>query len=157
MSLLGLLFLTGCADNPNHGTFAIINNDTGARNADVKLAEAADSVSQSLRQLAEVERASHPQAKLPSPPDAEAIGMNQLASIEWTGPVGPLVDKIALATHYKVRALGRMPAIPILVSISAKDTQLADILRDASFQCGEKASIVVYPASKVIELRYKRV
>lgn len=120
------------------------------------MADAALEISDSLRQLAEIERATHPQARLPSPPAAEIIGMNQLASVEWTGPVGPLVDKIAKATSYKLRVLGKQPAIPILVSISAKDTPIADILRDTTFQCGDKANIVVYPASKTIELRYAK-
>ncbi|MCL5261667.1 MAG: DotD/TraH family lipoprotein, partial [Gammaproteobacteria bacterium] len=80
--------------------------------------------------------------------------MDKIASIDWSGPVGPLVKKIATASNYKLRVLGTPPAIPILVSISAKDTPLADILRDATFQCGNKANIVVYPASRTIELRY---
>lgn len=133
---------------------AIISDDVGAREAESKLAESAIAVSDSLRQLAEIEKAKNPQARLPSPPSADIIGMSQLASLEWNGPVAPLVDKIAKATNYKVRVLGKQPAVPILLSISAKDTPMADILRDATFQCGNKANIVVYPASKTIELRY---
>jgi len=160
MSTLFLLTTTGCfmtqnsTSNPKR--IVVVSNDTVVREAEVKLADAAVSVSSSLRQLAEIERATHPQAKLPSPPSAEIIHMNQLASVQWTGPVGPLVDKIAKAANYKLRVLGKQPAIPILVAIAAKDTPLADILRDATFQCGSKANIVVYPASKVIELRYAK-
>ena len=109
-----------------------------------------------MRQLAEIEQATHPQAKLPTPPAPESIGMGQIASIEWNGPVGPLVEKIAEASGYKVRTLGTPPPIPALVSISAKDTPLADILRDAGFQCGNKTNIVVYPAKKIVELRYNK-
>jgi len=159
--LVSFLFLTvGCStanvEPTNPKTIAIISNDTGAKEAENKLADAALTVSESLHQLAEIERATHPQARLPSPPAASVIGMDQLASVEWTGPVAPLVNKIAAATSYKLRILGKQPAIPILISISAKDTPLADILRDATFQCGEKANIVVYPASKTIELRYAK-
>jgi defect-in-organelle-trafficking protein DotD len=156
--LCPLLIGSGCASDyatsSSANKITIVSNDTTTQNAEVQLADAATSVSKSLQQLAEIERASHPQAKLPSPPVPEMIGMAQLASIEWTGPVGPLVEKIAAASHYKVRTLGHPPAIPILVAISAKSTPLADILRDATFQCGSKANIVVYPASKTIELRY---
>lgn len=155
-----LLIVAGCTHNydsaPPPNKIAIISNDTVAKDAETKLAESAASVSTSLQQLAEIERASHPQARLPSPPVPEMIGMAQLATIEWSGPIGPLVGKIAAASHYKVRTLGHPPAIPILVSISAKSTPLADILRDATFQCGSKANIVVYPASKTIELRYAK-
>lgn len=160
ISISSLLLVAGCSTShvgpATTKNIAIISNDTGAREAEGKLADAALEISDSLRQLAEIERATHPQARLPSPPSAEIIGMNQLASVEWTGPVGPLVDKIAKATSYKLRVLGKQPAIPILVSISAKDTPIADILRDTTFQCGDKANIVVYPASKTIELRYAK-
>lgn len=152
--LLGCL---GCGSKPQStNKISIISSDTGARNAEVKLALAADSVSQSLQQLAEIEKATHPQVKKQSPMDPQMIGMSQIASIEWFGPVEPLVRRAAKIANYKVRVLGTTPAIPVLVSISAKDTPLADILRDANFQCGSKASIVVYPASKVIELRYAK-
>jgi len=148
-----LLFLGGCSHDQK---IAVISNDSGARNAEAKLADAATSVSDSLRQLAEIEQATHPQARLPKPPVPESIGMAQITSIEWSGPVEPLIKKIAEISHYKVRILGTAPAIPVLVSISAKDTPLADILRDAGFQCGDKANVVVYPDKKTIELRYKK-
>lgn len=121
-----------------------------------QLTAAAESVSNSLKELAKIDRATHPQQKLPDPVNPEIIGMGQLGSIDWSGPVEPLVRKIAEATSYKLRVLGSSPAIPILISISAVDTTLADILRDVMFQCGNKANIVTYPASKVIELRYTK-
>lgn len=144
--------LVGCqsrssVDFPN-------GSDDDKRTAEMKLTAAAASVSRSLAELAEIERASHPSTRLLSPVDPDMIGMGQLTSIDWSGPVGPLAKKIAEASKYKLKVLGTQPSIPILISISAKDTPLADILRDANFQCGKKANIVVYPASKVIELRY---
>ena len=122
--------------------------------AQVKLAEAAASVSHSLDELAAMEKAVHPTTRLPPPPNAYSIGMSRLASVNWNGPIEPLVRKIAAATRYKVRVIGRTPAIPALVSISAQNTPIADILRDASFQVEKKADIVLYPNSRVIEIRY---
>jgi defect-in-organelle-trafficking protein DotD len=143
--------LIGCT---TESKVAIINNDQDLRSAGVKLTATADSINKSLRELAEIDRAIHPQAILPSPVEPNMIGMGQLGSIDWSGPVAPLVKKIAEATNYKFKTLGSPPAIPILISITAKDTPLADILRDVAFQCGSKANIVTYPASKTIELRY---
>jgi len=155
--LLVVLFLmtqlTGCGTESK----MYVNSSYDKRSqhvAEAKLAETAASVSRSLAELAEIERSTHPQAKLLSPVDPDMIGMGQLASIDWSGPIGPLVKKIAEASKYKLNVLGTAPGIPILVSISAKDTPLSDVLRDANFQCGNKANIVVYPASKIIELRY---
>lgn len=146
-----IFLMAGCHTGPR---VAIVNNDKDLQTAGAKLTATAESVSKSLKELAEIDKAVHPQAKLPSPIEPEMIGMGQLGSIDWSGPVEPLVKKIAEATHYKLKVLGTAPAIPILVSITTKDTPLADILRDARFQCGKRANIVVYPANKIIELRY---
>ena len=147
--------LMGCST----GQKISVANDYDKRSqhiAENKLSETATSISKSLAQLAEMERASHPQAVMPSPVDPEMIGMNQMASIDWSGPIGPFIKKIATASNYKLNVLGKPPGIPILISITAKDTPLADVLRDANFQCGNKANIVTYPASKIIELRYAK-
>ena len=131
------------------------NKANDRRETDAALSEAAVSVSNSLNKLAEIQQAVHPQAKLPPPPNAEKIGMADLASVDWTGPIEPLVRKIAAASQYRLRVLGHSPAIPIIVSITAKDTQLADLLRDIGFQSEQQASLVLYPSSRVIELRYR--
>lgn len=151
--LTAYLVLTGCSSTNSQTSFS---SRTGAYTADTKLAQAADSISKSLAELAEIERASHPQKKMPSPVDPSMIGMDQIASIDWSGPIEPLMKKIATSSKYRLNILGTPPGIPILVSITAKDIPLADVLRDANFQCGNKANIVVYPGTKVIELRYAK-
>jgi defect-in-organelle-trafficking protein DotD len=150
-TLLLLSQLIGCT---TESKIAINSSEKDLRAADVQLTATANSVNKSLQELAEIDRAIHPQARLPSPVEPDMIGMGQLASIDWNGPIEPLAKKIAEATDYNLKVIGTSPAIPILISITAKDTPLADILRDAGFQCGNRANLVVYPASKVIELRY---
>ncbi len=125
-----------------------------ADDAEIKLAEAAVSVSRSLDCLAEIEKAAHPCVRLPPPIDGCRIGMGCLASVDWVGPVEPLVRRIAEATHYCVRVLGRQPAIPVIVAVNAKNIPFSDILRNVSLQIHKKACIVVYPNSRTIELRY---
>lgn len=120
----------------------------------VKLAEAASSISHSLQRLAEIETAVHPGAVLPPPPNPSVTGMDQLISVDWTGPVEPLLKRIAKASRYRVRALGVPPAIPVIVSVSAQDTLLADVLRNIELQIERKARIKTYFRSRVIELRY---
>ena len=65
-----------------------------------------------------------------------------------------MIDKIASMTNYRVKVLGNEPPIPILVSISAKKTVIADILQNASLQAGKRAHILVFPESRLIEVRY---
>ncbi|QLH43945.1 MAG: type IVB secretion system lipoprotein DotD [Coxiellaceae bacterium] len=143
------LLLAGCATTPQKPPTA--NADDMAQ---IKLAEAAVSVSKSLQELAKIEMATHPAAKIPPAPNPYSIGMAQLASVNWNGPVEPLVRKIAQASGYKVRVIGKTPAIPPLIYVNAQNTPLAEILRDASFQVEKKAIIALYPRSRVIEIRY---
>ena len=120
------------------------------------LAEASFAVSQSAVNLAETVQAAHPEARLQAPPDPDTYGMGGLTTIDWSGPVEPLVRQIANASNFKVRVLGNKPAIPLLVTVYAKNVMLGDILRDIGYQCGKRATVVVFPKNKVIELRYAK-
>lgn len=120
------------------------------------MAEAATSVTSSLQTLEGIRKAENPayQKNLPNP---STYNMNQLSSVDWTGPIEPLVKRLAKASNYRFRVLGTAPAIPVIVSISDKNVSLAEILRDADYQAGKKADIVVYTKSRTIELRYRKV
>jgi defect in organelle trafficking protein DotD len=157
--VLFVFLLVGCGPTKKHLVLTYITTDSAPvqavdQNSQDQLAEAATAVGKSLQQLAAVELAIHPKAKLGAPLNPQTIGMAQQTSINWTGPVEPLLKRIAQATHYKLRILGHEPAIPVIVSIDSTDKPIATILRNATFQVVKKANITVYPASKVIELRY---
>lgn len=158
-TILIALFLVGCTTRkyltaPNPFGVPPLPYQVNADDAEIKLAEAAVSVSNSLNNIAEVERATHPCVCLPPPIDGNCIGLGFLASVDWVGPVEPLLRRIADASCYHVRVLGREPAIPAIVTINVKNTSFADILRNISLQIHKKACIVIYPRSRVIELRY---
>jgi len=123
---------------------------------DASLAEASFSVSRAISSLSETAQAAHPLPPLDPPPNPASYGMAGLTSIDWSGPVEPLVREIAKVTGYRVRVLGTRPAIPVLVSVYDKNMMVADILRDVGFQCGRRATVVIYPESRVIELRYAK-
>jgi defect in organelle trafficking protein DotD len=146
------LFFSGCA------THAKTSPDLGSvsQNTQTKLSEAAVSATHSLHNLAMIEQAEHPSAMPAIPPDPETYGMGQQASIDWYGPIEPLVKRIATATQYKLRVIGVQPAIPIIVSITATDTPLGDILRDAAYQAHDKGTVIVFPSTRTIELRYAK-
>ncbi|MBS0358304.1 MAG: type IVB secretion system lipoprotein DotD [Proteobacteria bacterium] len=146
ISLAFLSLICGCGA-PKPPTIPL------ADHASVKLAESANSVSDSLSELARVEAASTPASKKKLP-DPQTFGMSEVASIDWSGPIQPIVQKIAHASRYKLRTIGKEPAIPVIITISAKDLPLGTILRDIAFQAGKKANIFVYPRTRTIELRY---
>jgi defect-in-organelle-trafficking protein DotD len=145
--IISSLILSGCAKPP-----ATYTPD----NASTSLAEASYSVSRSIVSLSETAQAAHPAPDLAPPPNPASYGMAGLTSVDWSGPVEPLVRQIARAANYRVCVLGVPPAIPVLVTIYDKNRMLADVLRDVGYQCGRRATVVVYPESRVIELRYAK-
>jgi defect-in-organelle-trafficking protein DotD len=96
----------------------------------------------------------HPPQRLQKPFNPQAIGMDKVASISWTGPVQPVLQKIANATHYRLHVIGHTPNLPVLISLSMHNRPIADILRNITYQIVMKANIAVYPSSRIIELRY---
>ena len=122
--------------------------------ASIKLAEAANSVSDSMMQMAKTE-------KILTPPQSDNVitipntnNLNAHASVDWSGPIGELTKRITEAAHYRLRVIGNEPSIPVLVNVNLKDCSLGDVLRNIDYQAANKASIHVYPNIKVVELRY---
>jgi defect in organelle trafficking protein DotD len=154
LSLVCCIVVTGCSSS--NTMTADSPKDTGVSDHDayVALAEAASSVSQSLTALHETEQAANPPKSISEPPMPASYGMAMPASIDWNGPIEPIVKQIAAATNYQFRTLGRKPSIPILVNVSAKDEAIGDILRDIGYQASNKASVIVFPSTHTIELRY---
>lgn len=145
------LLLSACASHtkttPQHPSS---KNDP----SQVTLAEAASSISNSLVSLAATEQAAyHPVSSHPSP-DPESYGMGGKASLDWSGPVEPLVEQIADSVSYKVKVVGHAPAIPVIVTVNTKNEPIGDILSNVAYQCGQRADVVVYPETRVVELRY---
>jgi defect-in-organelle-trafficking protein DotD len=124
--------------------------------ADSALGEASYAVSRSIVSLSETAQAARPLPTLDPPPNPSTYGMAGLTSVDWSGPVEPLVQQLANVGNYQLRVLGKKPAIPVLVSVYDKNTMLADVIRDVGYQCGRRATIVVFPESRVIELRYAK-
>jgi defect-in-organelle-trafficking protein DotD len=81
-------------------------------------------------------------------------GMGELASLDWSGPIEPLLERVGKMSNYRVKVLGPIPSIPLIITLSARERMIADILKDAGLQAGKRANLVVYPTSRIIELRY---
>lgn len=140
--------MVGCMTNSNPAT------TTQSDPATVKLAEAATAISQSLTELKGMEKATLPPVNKKYLAYPTSSDMMNPVSIDWSGPIAPLLQRVAWMCGYKLRVIGSRPAIPVLVTISAKNTPVGYIIRDANFQAGTRASVQVYPGIRVIELRY---
>jgi defect in organelle trafficking protein DotD len=149
------LFLAGCSTSTHPSVPVPVADPTlGPDPAEATLAEAAHSVSTALVSLDQMQQATTPLPPTFSPPTPSSYGMSNLVTIDWNGPIEPLLTQIADATGYHVNILGKPPSLPILVIVIAKNKPIGDVLRDAGYQCGIKADIVIFPKTKIIELRY---
>lgn len=146
------MLLTGCG-----GTFRKPPLNNPSDDATIKLAEAAVSVSDSMLEMARIEKVILPPQEDNTLTIPNAYNMQARASVDWSGPVEELTARIAKASHFALRVLGKKPSIPILISLSIKDKSLAEILRNIDYQAGKKATIYVYPNSQVVELRYAKI
>ena len=77
--------------------------------------------------------------------------------MEWEAPIEELPARVTKAAHYRIRVLGKEPAVPVLISLNIQDESLAEILRNIDYQAGVRADIHVYPNSQVVELRYAKI
>ncbi|MGQ3889900.1 type IVB secretion system lipoprotein DotD [Legionella sp. CNM-1927-20] len=125
--------------------------------ATIKLAEAASSISDSMLEMAKVEKVILPTTKDNSLTIPSTYNLQAKASVDWAGPIEELIARVALAAHYRLRVIGGEPSVPILVSVNVKDQSLAEILRNIDYQAGKKAYLHVYPNSQVVELRYAKI
>jgi len=145
------LFITGCASGR---IYKKPPANLPSDDASIKLAEAANSVSDSMIDMARVEKIITPPHKDNTMTIPNAYNLQTRASVDWSGPIAEVTGRVAKAAHFRLRVLGQVPAVPILISLDLKDQSLAEILRNIDYQAGKKAYIHVYPNSEVVELRY---
>lgn len=150
---LATALLAGCAAT----TYKKPPHNEPSDDASIKLAEAANSVSVSMLQMARVEKVIRPPTKDNTLTIPNAYNLQARASVDWSGPIEELTSRIAKAAHFRLRVLGKTPAVPVLISLNIEDESLAEILRNIDYQAGKKANIHVYPNSQVVELRYAKI
>lgn len=152
---LSFLLLSSCSSSQKT-TLEKPPVNAPSEDADIKLAEAANSVSSSLIELARIEKVTKGDKGQKKLVNVNSYNLEAKASVDWSGPVEELVERLAMASFYKLRVLGKAPAIPVLVSVSAHNETLVNILRNIDYQAGHKADIRVYTRRKIIELRYAK-
>ncbi len=154
-----LFLLAGCSSpqKPLQVSYITTNSAPVAAvdiHAQAQLAQAAQSIDNSLNNLSAIEMASHPKAHLPHLLNAQNVDMTQIASLQWTGPIEPLLTKISAATNYQFKVVGSAPNPPLIVAINTHNKPIVAIVNDAILQLKKHATIRVNPTTRVIELDY---
>lgn len=143
LTLLLLFGLSGCAASSNTKASTGANQmAVSPLTIDEKISQAAESVRISLGDLARAEQAGMPQQKSVSnkvPP-----GLDTRLNVTWNGPIQQFMAKAAeLSGGYTLTTRGKVPAIPVLVSVNRKNVTLYELLRDVATQAGARANITV--------------
>ena len=146
--------IAGCSSTMKSKRLAVPH---ATKKVEKALLESAGSIQESLAVLAREQETTDPALIDTIPLMTPEGGLGGKIDIDWTGPIAPLVYKIAKLGNYKLKILGNEPSIPIIVSVTNKNAVIADVLKNASLQARNRASVVVFLENKIIELRYKSV
>jgi len=147
---MALVGLSACSHNAKNNQ---INNPQSMVVSN--LDQAAGSVSDSLADLAAIDKATHPVAKVPFV-DLQGPRLDQPVDITWNGPIAPLLDRVAKSIGYHLQTYGKTPLIPILIDVDTmgQDVSAKQIVSNADLQAGTRASVMIFPAEQIISLRY---
>ena len=151
---LPAMSLFGCSQTKSRPTVTHSTVTENNKGLEKQLAETAESIERSLALLAMAQETNNPPLINTAPLITPEGGMGGTADIDWTGPIEPLLHKLADLTDYNLKFLGNDPTTPIIISITQNKAVIADIIKNAGLQAGKRATIMVFPANKIIELRY---
>ncbi len=151
--LMTVLLLSACSA-VNKG----FDNDTPQLVAEpdgvsAMLADAADRVATSLEKLAAVEYQRSPGVAV-APVDNAPVELRRAITVNWVGPVEPIVETLANRSSYSFVILGSPPPVPIVVSLDVENRPVIDVLRDIGLQMGVRADIRVDGENKTVEIQY---
>lgn len=151
------LLLTACAQDPYLIDSTHYSEEYDAKNLtqdkNAMMIAGAD-INAAISDLEKVERYRKPRILKVTDENMAEIGLGTQVFIDWSGPIEPLIAEVAAYSDYKLKVLGIAPAIPVLVTVVQKNIELGDIVKEAHLQAKARADVVIYPKSKVIEIRY---
>ncbi len=119
-----------------------------------KLEQAADKASAALDSIAGIEQ----QRAAATPPvedySSAPANLMQPITIRWSGPIEQIGKTLADRAGLQFRTKGRVPPVPVTVTIDVYQQPLIHVLRNIGLQAGERADLAVDARGGVVELRY---
>lgn len=119
------------------------------------LADAADRATRALETLAAVEQSRTPSAQTAAIVPNAPPELQKAVSFSWAGPVEPVARDMAGRAGYQFRTVGNAPVTPIVVTISAYNTPIVEVLRDIGLQMGTRADLRVDANTRLVEIVYR--
>lgn len=134
----------------------------GARNPQVAalpdkvslmLADAADRSSTALQTLAAIEQQRTPDVAVAPIADAPPE-LQRAITINWVGPVEPILKLLADRAGYGFQTVGRAPPVAAIVSVDAENKPVIEVMRSIGLQLGVRADVSVDGTRRMVEIHY---
>ena len=119
--------------------------------AGMRLAEAAERAEAALTALAMMRAADSP-PPVPDVPVAVPPALQHRVTVDWIGPVETLAETLSRQAGYRFVIAGTEPARPVMISVSARNVPLIEVLRDAGLQAGNAATLAVDAGRRTVRL-----
>jgi defect-in-organelle-trafficking protein DotD len=152
VALMGVAcLLSACHSQKPVPPVAIVNHYI----IEADLNQAAATASQSMQELAMLQKTHDGQGQLPFE-SIDDPALNQLVSVRWYGPVEQLLRNVSTKIGYQLQVYGKPPKTPILIDIdnSQDPTTAKQVITNADLQAKNDASVLIYVKEKIISLRY---
>ena len=137
--------------------------------AEMRLAEAAERAEAALTALAMMRAAEMPPspAGMPAEAPGSSLGLGsspvprsslvpaelrRAVTVDWIGPVETLAEALARRADYGFAMGGAAPARPVMVSVTARNLPLIEVLRDTGLQAGDAATLTVDAGRRAVRL-----
>lgn len=119
----------------------------------LRLASAVDRASTALETLAATEQKRAPMVT-PDPIPNAPVQLMRTVTLEWTGPIENLAQKLADRASYRFQIQGDEPPVPVIVTVKAVEKPVIEVLRDIGLQAGHRANVIVDAQNQLIEIDY---
>ena len=83
-------------------------------------------------------------------------GMERKITLQWEGPLRPLISQLAKSTDYKIKFMGDLPPEPLMISVVADEKMIIDVIRDINAKVDGLVDIGIRDKNeiKLIEVTY---
>lgn len=162
--LINRLFVLGLLGLAGAGLTACGGNDYGIGSGNpqvaampdkvsLMLADAADRSSTALQTLASIEQHRTPHVAM-APIENAPPALMRAMTLNWTGPVEPVLKTLADRAGYGFQVLGSAPPVPVVVAVNAENKPVVEIMRSIGLQLGARANVRVDGATQMVEIHY---
>ena len=119
-----------------------------------QLADAAVRAEQALATLARIQAAREPIEWKAMPEDVPGELLREV-SVDWTGPLRGLAERLAEMSGYEFRETGPPAVQPVMVDVHSVERPLIAVLREVGMQGGRRVKLLVDARRRVVEIVHR--